>query len=66
MKDTICAYFCNSCGIKQVLGQLRMSAINWWNVKGKNEVHDCILKFLPIAICWEIWKNRRKPDLMIK
>lgn len=53
-------FFCNSRGIKQVHGQLRMSAMNWRNAEGKNDVHEYILQCLPIAICWEIWKNRWK------
>lgn len=55
--NLVWSFFCNSCGIRSVQGQVRHRGMRWWLTKPKNEVHKTFLQCLPSIICWQIWKN---------
>ncbi|XP_019237530.1 PREDICTED: uncharacterized protein LOC109217719 [Nicotiana attenuata] len=46
-------------GIKHENWPVRRALRNWWDGKPKNKIHIFILRAVPLAINWKIWKNWR-------
>ncbi|XP_016497004.1 uncharacterized protein LOC107815872 [Nicotiana tabacum] len=45
-------------GIQTEEFPLRLLLMRWWLLHNNNEVQKLILHYLPIIVCWNLWKNR--------
>lgn len=53
----ILKYIGGPLGITHQVGPIKRIFKNWWAMTTKNAVHNLVLQFVPIIICWQIWKE---------